>query len=545
MTAPAAKLNGLGQTARAVSCLMLGYWGLYALVAPVTTADSQMYHLARLELALRGGLFNNAWFTSVYQLVWPWGFDAVHLPFLELRWGYALPSFACLVGTSSVVHAMLRDKFGGEAAWAAIAALLGLTGLVYQAASTTNDIPLLFCAAVWAYGRWRWRRENRPLHLFWMAVAVGFMAGAKTSGVLYAGILSAVTVWELRRQSRLAGRVAAGLLVSILLLGSVETYVETARVYGHPSGPPLLVQQHRNRDGWKGGVANLSRYVAGSIYVGPVTPGDDQAVTAVLRAEHAWLHSTGLWERGLRADTRDESLLYVQSGFEELSGYGPLGMLAMAFMLVSVVWWRPHSLAWQLTVTAFAGFALLSFTVGFSYWSNRYLCGWYALGTVACVCALWEYRGHGAAGLRIAFVGCALASAVAAPLLSVNRRPTDLVAAVMDRDRFETRNYPVLGLARNELRALRRAHPQSRVYFVVADASLVLPILEDPQLEATVVTRPRFLALLAAQEVKPGDFVIEDNASGAARLIPIRQVFAPDVFVKGDIRSMVIYQVGR
>ncbi|MEO6876458.1 MAG: hypothetical protein ABI222_16705 [Opitutaceae bacterium] len=69
MNAPRPKLSWLGRLARAIAFLLLGYWGIYALVTPVTTADSQMYHLARLDLALRGGLFNCPWFTSVYQLI--------------------------------------------------------------------------------------------------------------------------------------------------------------------------------------------------------------------------------------------------------------------------------------------------------------------------------------------------------------------------------------------------------------------------------------------------------------------------------------------
>jgi hypothetical protein len=388
MNISTAKLGPLGQITRAVCCLLLGYWGLYALVTPVTTADSQMYHLSRLVLALRGGLFSSPWFTSIYQLAWPWGYDAVHLPFLGLGWGYALPSFACFIGTCVVVHTMVQSRFGAEAAWAAIAGLLALSCLVYQASSTTNDIPLLFCGAVWVYARWRWRRENRPGHLFWMVLALGFMAGAKTTGVLYAGVLSAVMLWELRSHGALAGRVLAGLAVSFVLLGSVETYIETAHAYGHPLGPPSLVLAHKNPHGWKGGVANLSRYVAGSIYVGPITPGDPDAVTAVLRAEHAFLVWSGLLNRGVRADTNDDSLLFVQSGFEELSGFGPIGTVAMALMLVSAVWWRPRALWWQLAASAFAGIIVLSYSVGYSYWVTRYLSGWYALAVVACVCAL-------------------------------------------------------------------------------------------------------------------------------------------------------------
>src|SRR5580704_4157982 len=107
----------LGRISRFVACLGLVYWGTYALVAPVTNIDSQIYNIARVELALRGGLFGNRLFTSINQIIWPWAFDAVHLPFLQLGWGYALPSFCCFAGTCYVVFAMMRSRYGPDAAW--------------------------------------------------------------------------------------------------------------------------------------------------------------------------------------------------------------------------------------------------------------------------------------------------------------------------------------------------------------------------------------------------------------------------------------------
>ena len=74
-------LGGLGRVARVISLVMLGYWALFALLAPVMTVDSQMYNLARIHLVAEGGLFGNALFTSVFHVIMPWGFDAVHLPF--------------------------------------------------------------------------------------------------------------------------------------------------------------------------------------------------------------------------------------------------------------------------------------------------------------------------------------------------------------------------------------------------------------------------------------------------------------------------------
>jgi hypothetical protein len=187
---------------------------------------------------------------------------------------------------------------------------------------------------------------------------------------------------------------------------------------------------------------------------------------------------------------------------------------------------------------------LVSFTVGYSFWGTRYLSPWCALATVACVCALWEIPAAGGRLLRGAFVVGALASALAAPWLSFNRGPAALLASVADRERFETVNYPLIGKVRERLRALRQAQPASRVFFVVCEDSVVLPILEDPRLDARVVTPPRFVALVAGGQVKAGDFVITDWPVGAIRLTPLEEVTAPDRYSKGMLRTQVIYRAG-
>ena len=542
---PAAETpSALGRLARFASWSLLAYWAVFAAVAPLINIDSQMYHVARLELAARGGLFNNGWFTSMYHVLWPWTFDAVHLPFLGLGWGYALPSFACFAGLCFVVHAMMRAHFGFDAAWVAVAGLLGLTCLVYQATSTSNDIPILFSGAVWTYARWRRARENKNVHLFWMVLAIGFMAGAKTTGMLYAAILSAWTLWELRADRKLLARVIAGLVGSLVLLGSSETYVESARVFGHPLGPPEYLRSLKNSDGIRGGLANLTRYVAGSVYVGPAMVGDPPgAVTRVIKAEQALLTWTGLNNQGARGRTNDNALFLFQSGIEELSGFGPIGMFAMAIMLVAVVWWRPRTLWWQLAAIGLVGVLIVSFGVGYTYWGNRYLIAWYALASVACVCALWEHQGRAAHFLRWSFAACAVASAVAAPLLSFNRRPVDIAASFSDRDRLETSAYPLSGVVRNRLRELHRSNPSSRVYYVVCTDSVIFPILEDHDLHAHLVTPPRFVELIKAGQVSPGDLVIEDCPSGASILRPIEEVSAPDIFSRANLRRQIIYRV--
>ncbi len=545
MTTEVPALSWTGRVARAVSLLMFAYWGLYALLAPVTNIDSQMYNLARLELALRGGFFANPYFTSVFHVMHPWGFDAVHLPFMALGWGYALPSYACLVGTCWIAFTLVRARLGVEAAWAAVVALLSLTCLVYQGTSTKNDIPLLFAGAVWVYGRWRWRREGGAIHLFWMIVALGFMAGSKTTGALFAFLLGLWMLWEVRGEARLRLKVAGGLVAAALFLGSVETYVETYRLFGKPLGPDSALAMMKNRDGAAGGVANLSRHLARGVYLGPTTFDKTQPAAAWLSdIERSFLRVMGWEDKGNAAQFRDEHLYLHQSGFEEFSGFGPVGTIALAVMLVAVVRWRPRALWWRLAIAGLTGFVVVSCTVAYTDWANRYLIPFYALGTAALVVLLWGSGRRGLTRLRMPFVAVATVSAVAAPQLSFNRGPAAIWAAVFDRERLETSAYPLAGEVRAKLRELKAVTPESRVYFVACTDSVILPLLEDERLDAIVVTMAVFRQLLESGIVAGGDLVTEDCPSGSTRLVTIAEVTASNVYAGSGERRQAIYRVG-
>lgn len=541
---PAAPSPGqAGRLARSVAVGLLAYWGLFALVSPVLTIDSQMYNLARIELAFRDGLFDNAFFTSIFHIIFPWSFDAVHLPFLLLGWGHALPSFLCLAATCHVVLTMARARFGPDAAWAAVLGLLALPCVVYQATATKNDLALLAAGTVWVYARWRRRHERSAWHLLWMVLAIGLLAGAKTTGVIPAAALSLWTLWELRGDGVLWLRTAAGLMVALLLWGSVETYVESARQYGHPLGPEPLLRRLSNRDGPRGAAANFVRHVAGGIYVGPTDFSPDQRVVASLSAAtRAVLDRFGLTDAGTDPRFPDERLFLHQSGLEELSGYGPLGTAALLVMLAAGLWWRRSAVWWRLAMAGLLGLLLASTTVAYTPWTNRYLLPWYALGTIATACLLWETAARGSGLLRWCFILIAAASAVAAPFWSFNRGPRDLLDSFLARERLETSAYPVVGLVRDRLRRLRADSPDRRIYVMTHDESVVLPLLTDPGLGVLLVTPAGFDDLQRQQRLAAGDFLVFETPVASAMFTLVETVTAPDVFSFSDTRSQYIYR---
>lgn len=539
------RIGLLGRLARTVSCCVLGYWGLFALLAPVVNVDSQMYNLARVQLADAGGLWDNGAFTSVYHVVMPWGFDALHLAFMKLGWGYALPSFLCLAGVCFVTFRMVRARRGEDAGWLTVLGLLGLTCLVYQGTSTKNDIPIVFAGAVWFYARWHWRRGGGVARLFWMIVAVGFMAGAKTTGLLFAVPLGVWTVWEVFRRGGGWARALVGLTLAVLLFGSIETYVETWRIYRNPLGPESVLGQMRNRDGVQGGVANVIRYLGRGVYVGFTSGREGPSMAGHVSATtRAFLAKTGLENKGASPQFLDEHLFMFQSGHEELCGYGLSGMWALGVCGIAWFWVRPRRTWWRLAVGAWCVLAMVALSVAYTDWANRYLLCAYVLAVCAAVSLLWESERRVVRAARWIFLASATYSALAAPVFSFNRGPDALMAAMMAREELETSSFPLAGAVRSRLRELKKQIPSARVYYVVCNDSVILPLLRDRDVDPVLVTPPVFTVIMAEGLIRAGDLVVEDYPLRSDRMIELEKVQVPDLFSPGSARVQTIYTVG-
>lgn len=134
--------------ARGLLVLLLLYWGCFAAVVPVTVWDSQAYNVARLPLALLGGLFGNPYWNDSRQAAFPWGFDAIHLPFYLSDGGFAIPSFFCFLGTLCIVYVIVRAHYGSDIATLCVLSLFAAPTFLSQATSTKNDWGVMFGVAV-------------------------------------------------------------------------------------------------------------------------------------------------------------------------------------------------------------------------------------------------------------------------------------------------------------------------------------------------------------------------------------------------------------
>ena len=137
---------------------ILVYWGIYALIAPVTNSDSHVYNLARLSVVERGASGRPQPGID-RQVIFPWTFDAIHYPFLKAGWGFALPSFLAFLGLLIIIFELIASKLGSKAGlWSVL--MLAMPTVMLQATTTKNDLVIAFGVGCWLYSIFRARESG-------------------------------------------------------------------------------------------------------------------------------------------------------------------------------------------------------------------------------------------------------------------------------------------------------------------------------------------------------------------------------------------------
>jgi 4-amino-4-deoxy-L-arabinose transferase-like glycosyltransferase len=312
---------------------ILAYWGVYALIAPVTNSDSQVYNLARLSVAERAGFWQTTAWNSVRQVIFPWTFDAIHYPFLRIGWGTALPSFVAFLGLLIIIFELVAPRFGSKVGLWCVLILLAMPTLMLQATTTKNDLIIAFGSGCWLYSLVRFRRNQNNFFLFTAALSLVFTVGCKTSALPICAILTLATGWLLRKQVRNVLRFALFLSLLLLLFGSIETYVLSWRVYRNSLGPREFIRYHTNQDGIRGAGANFIRYYMASVSLG-IDGIDCRSGLSGLLEERCrnTLAILDLRDVGLRADFSDRKMPFLKDGSDAGSDYGIVGFHSLSVL---------------------------------------------------------------------------------------------------------------------------------------------------------------------------------------------------------------------
>jgi hypothetical protein len=473
---------------KALICSVLAYWGLYALIAPVTSVDSQVYHLPRLIVAERVGFWQTTAWNSVRQVISPWTFDAVYYPFLKIGWGYALPSFVAFVGLLIIIFELIVPRLGSNVGLWSILTLLAMPTLMLQATTTKNDVVIAFGVGCWLYSLERFRERQNGFFLFTAALSLAFTIGCKISAVPTCAILVIVTGWFLRSRIRNVVRFAMFFLILLPLFASVETYVLSWRVYGNPTGPAGFIKPHTNRDGIRGATANFVRY-----YISTISSGIDgvdcrSGLPEFLEEKcRLLLAKLNLRNVGYRVDFSDANMPFLKDGSDSGSDYGLVGFLAL--IVSSVAIWRPNfkKSYWILDFSGFTLLAFSCFTIAWMPWNLRYLCLSFILFGLTFAILIFESSSDRTwkqitVGLIIIW------SAISLPLHCGQRRPLDFWNAFFARTDLSLKQRWGMRQVYDDVLRLRMNNTDP--WFLVAgENSWTLPFLDQPRMDWRLTPR--------------------------------------------------------
>jgi hypothetical protein len=460
---------------------ILAYWGVYALIAPVTNSDSQVYDIARLSVTERAGFWQATAWNSVRQVIFPWTFDAVHYPFLKVGWGFALPSFLAFLGLLIIIFELVAARFGSKVGLWSMLTLLAMPTLMLQATTTKNDIVIAFGAGCWLYSLLRFRRNQNKFFLFTAALSLAFTIGCKTSAIPICAIFALATGWLLRKQLRSALWFALFFAPLLLLFGSIETYVLSWQIYHDPVGPAQFVTGHANHDGISGAIANFIRYFMANISSGidgvDCRSGFPQFLEEKCRL---LLGGLNLRDAGCRRDFSDANMPFLKDGSDSGSDYGLVGCLALLVSLCVV--WRPSfkSPTWVLVAAGFALMALTSFTIAWMPWNARFLClsfTLFGLGLTMLVFGSPNERSW----MQLTLGLIVIWSAISLPLHCGQRRPLDFWNALFARTELSLRQSSEIKQVYSDVLSLRMNRTDT--WFLVAgENSWTLPFLTQPRM---------------------------------------------------------------
>jgi hypothetical protein len=450
------------------------YWAIYAVVSPVTTWDSQVYNLGRLAIADIGGFWSNRCWFSERQVIFPWAFDAVHYPFVKVGLCESIPSFLTLIGLLVIVYKLAREWYSESFALWSCLSLISMPTLIYQATSTKNDFVMVFLVACWFYALHRYQRERSAWFLAASGLSLGFLGGSKTSGLFFCAILFCLTLFGLRRHINAFKWFVTSFAVSIILFGSVETYVLSDLRYGNPFGPPAFVRMHSNRDGFRGAVANFARYYIGSVSCGIYRDFLSQSFCVDLeKGARLVLNAAGLANAGYRSDFNDGNLEFQKTGGDDGSDYGIFGWVAFTTSLVIPFVAPMKSRSRPFAMAGLASLGLICITIGWMPWNARFLLLPFSLFAIATM--IFAFHDIRAKSFRRFLQILILFQIAVTPLISYARRPTDLLRSIFNREELAFSERPTLLPVYHALESLAALHP--RIYLMAGSESWVLEFL--------------------------------------------------------------------
>ncbi len=382
---------------------VLGYLFLQAILLPPVNGDSLAYNLTRVLIFQRE---NTLWpyqnTSCLHQVVFPYGYDILHLAFLRFCSDFGLGLFGFLSYTVVLAstYSAAQQQLGVRSLSLLTSLIVGsLAGLVLQATNTKNDLPCAALASVIFLATLNWRKAPSPIHVMVILTCVLFGLTIKSYFVLFAApyvLISAVLLFRnptalvsLARDTReLARSLLARYLLILLVLSGGAFYARCGVRYGHPFGPADFRTQHVNPGGITGGALNGVRYTAQMIGW-PKILGGDRLTTLHNRLLGAWRNCGVAPGQTVDLAGPQRSIL----PHEDLTWYGPLGLLLVVPAVI--VGLRAGGMVRVVSATLLCFSGLICLTVGWMPWNARFFAIPFAASGLCVASLLGRVRHRG------------------------------------------------------------------------------------------------------------------------------------------------------
>ena len=480
-----------------IASAMWAYWAFWALITPVTVWDSNAYNIARIDLELQGGLFNNPYINDSRQIFMTWVFDATSLPFHLIGKFEALPSFLCLSGIILVTYRLTKRYFGQRAGVYTTLSILSMPCLMYQATSTKPDIAVVFFLSCWLLAIFEYKRNKKNIYLFIMALALSLAAGAKATGVLFFPLLTTISVALLIKDIKSTVFFSYSLLINMLLFAGIENYINNFIIFHHIFGP--VNQRAANPDFIKGALANLIRV----IYCNTTT-GYESFVNRDTMLTHVWeafsrntvkiLHLTNLgFQKDINIYLDDTNMRFLKNSTESESDYGPIASLGLWFSLIYVfLRINIKNPKWWLALSGFIYLFCINAVIGMGLWGNRYMIGGIVLTTTLLSISIGQTK---IKILHLLFLITCIFSMTFTALASFNRKPSDVTEAISHPDIFQLRENPRIIPIYEDIKQLVNTKQIESITLFAGEDAWILPFYHINKLKVYSTPNPTNMKL--------------------------------------------------
>ena len=295
------------------------------------------------------------------------------------------------------------------------------------------------------------------------------------------------------------------------------------------------MDDHRNRDGLRGALANAVRYVVANQNVGVDIADPETPVGPALSSSAAKIvRFLGLENAGYRSDFDDANSPFLKEGKETASDFGPVGGLAIlacpGFLLILPF----ASVVARLAACAGASLFLVAGTVAWMPWNARFLLLPFILASLALTLRLvtWPRAGRLLLG---AWLAPLLFSAFAYPWCSTNKGPQGIKMALTHRRTFEMLERPevseIVSAVNNIGKAVPPTAPRPVVWISAGGNSWILPFLRLRSVQC--IPKPTLTAdalrAYAASQPRPWVLLLDVPPRELSPLLRLEKRFwAPD-----------------